>query len=696
MSILEKRNLSQNTLIILCADNGWSPGTKPMKNNPREFEHTRESKYSPFDDGLRTPILISLPGTVKPATHEQPVSSVDLLPTVLAAIGKPRAVADLPGRSLWSAAIGESALKSEPVFGEIYPGDASSLGHPSRDIAYRWIRDGDFKLIVPHAHDGAAPWGDYLAGNALYNVAADPDEKHNLASLEPDRVQTLRRKLDAWWTPGDEPQVPKPNVLFIAIDDLNDWVGCLGGHPQAKTPNIDRLAKRGVLFANAHCAAPLCNPSRAAVFSGRQPFETGVLSNDESNIRKMRPDLVLIPQHFKESGYRTFGTGKLLHEKSAGLFDEEFFPDLRWSPFDAKQVDYTDDELPGKATANPRHVTSLKGNDVVLPLNRMPSDRAPGKRGGESFDWGPLDVDDADMGDGQIATWAAERLSRAHDQPFFVAVGFYRPHIPLFAPRKYFDLFNGIDVTLPPVKTDDLDDLSEVARRRALEAETAGAHATVVRFNQWQSAVKSYLACIAFVDAQVGRLLDALDAGPNARTTHIVLWGDHGWHLGEKQHWGKWTGWQRSTHVPLIVAPARDAPAGRYRTGARCAEPVGLIDLYPSLIDLCALPARDGLSGQSLVPLMREPGQPTNRAVLTTFDAGNYSVTASRWHYIRYADGSEELYDQETDPNEWTNLASSPEHAARKAGLARSLPKSDVSPARGEPPAAAKKKRKQK
>src|SRR5206468_630970 len=158
--------------------------------------------------------------------------------------------------------------------------------------------------------------------------------------------------------------------------------------------NLDRLAKRGVLFTRAYCAAPLCNPSRAAVFSGKQPFETGVFANDESNIRKIRPDLVLIPQHFKAAGYRTFGTGKLLHQTATGLFDEDFFPDLRWSPFTAARVKYSDAELPSKGSTNPRHVTELKGKTIVLPLNRMPSDRAPDSRDGESFDWGPLDVND--------------------------------------------------------------------------------------------------------------------------------------------------------------------------------------------------------------------------------------------------------------------------------------------------------------
>ena len=471
----------------------------------------------------------------------------------------------------------------------------------------------------------------------------------------------------------------KPNVLFIAIDDLNDWIGCLGGHPQAKTPNIDRLAARGVLFMNAHCAAPLCNPSRAAVFSGRQPLETGVLANDDANIRKLWPDLVLIPQHFKLTGYHTFGTGKLLHKSSNGLFDDEFFPERRWSPFEPKQVDYTDAELPSKATDQPRHVAELKGMSITLPLNRMPSDRTPNDRSGDSFDWGPIAIDDVDMGDGQIADWSAERLIQSHEQPIFMAVGFYRPHIPLFAPKKYFDLYDGLDIQLPPVKADDLADLSPTARERGLEATTAGSHATVLKYQQWEAAVTAYLACVSFINAQVGKMLDAIDAGPNADNTVVLLWGDHGWHLGEKQHWGKWTGWQRSTHVPLIIVPARNMTTSQFSVGQKCMEAVSLLDLYPTLIELCKLPPREGLSGRSIVPLMRNPTQETDRSVMTTFDRGNYSLMGSRWHYIRYADGSEELYDLQSDPNEWNNLGTEAKYLTIRQAYAALLPKAEAS-----------------
>lgn len=468
----------------------------------------------------------------------------------------------------------------------------------------------------------------------------------------------------------------RPNVLFIMADDLNDWIGPLGGHPQVKTPNLDRLAKRGVTFANAHCASPLCNPSRAAIFSGRQPFETGVLSNDGDDVRKMHPKLVLIPQHFKAAGYRTFGTGKLLHQSGAGLFDEHFLPEQRWSPFTKEQTDYTPDELPSKGSDAPRHVTTLKDQTIVLPINRMPSDRAPTTKSGESFDWGGFDVADSEMGDGQITDWAVERLKSEKSAPFFLGVGFYRPHIPLFVPQKYLAMYDGVKLELPAVLESDLDDLSAAGRKWALEADTAGLHATVVKHGQWEAAVRAYLACVTFVDAQVGKLLDAVDAGPHADNTLIVFMSDHGWHLGEKQHWGKWTGWRRATRVPLIVAlPRNSSNAPR---GAACDEPVSLIDVYPSLVDVCSLPPRDGLSGRSFGPLLDDPQTSTGRAIVTTFGSDkNYSVTEKRRHYLRYADGTEELYDLAADPHEWRNLAADPQYAAAMAELRKALPRGE-------------------
>lgn len=454
--------------------------------------------------------------------------------------------------------------------------------------------------------------------------------------------------------------IGRPNVLFISVDDMNDWVGFLEGHAKIKTPNMDRLAKRGIVFSNAHCAAPLCGPSRAAVFSGRQPFRTGVVNNQQQ-IRKLHPNLVLLPQYFHANGYRTLGAGKLMHRKFTDMYDETFYTEQRWSPYVEKE--------PQSQQESSRL--------AMRPLNGMPNDREqlqPGKF--SSFDWGAVDVLDDEMGDGQVVNWAAERLGHEADtmQPFFLAAGFYRPHIPLYAPRKYFDLYPVDSAIVPEVPTDDLNDVSSAAIALSHSIQTAGLHKSVLQHGQWKNAVAAYLACISFVDAQIGELLDALDNGPYADNTIVILWSDHGWHLGEKEHWGKITGWERSTRVPLVIVPAR-TDAARYDTGSRCEEPVGLIDLFPTLIAMCDLPPKPELDGVSLVSQLSSPAAETDRVVITTVDEGVYSVRDNRWRLIHYADGSEELYDHENDPQEWINLAGDASCAAVKTQLARSLPK---------------------
>jgi arylsulfatase A-like enzyme len=466
----------------------------------------------------------------------------------------------------------------------------------------------------------------------------------------------------------------RPNVLFIAVDDLNDWIGCMGGHPQALTPNIDRLAERGVLFTNAHCAAPACNPSRAAVFSGRMADATGVWSNNSPKLSQLRPDVVQLPTAFAGAGYRTLGTGKLTGDKEK-CFEDYYGVEQRWSPFQKSTVRYTDQELPTKGTHDPRHILQdSRGRTVILPLNRMPSDRRPLTKDGESFDWGPFDVPDSEFGDTRITDWAIERLNSGLDQPVFLGVGYYRPHIPLFAPKQFFERFEHTAAELPEVIDDDLNDLSDVACRWAIEPVTAGSHATVIEHQQWRQAVQAYLACVSYVDHQIGRLLDTLDSTSLTDNTLVVLWSDHGWHLGEKKHWGKWTGWERSTRVPLIIVPPKTM-GERFAVGSRCDQPVGLIDLYPTLTELCNLIAPDGLDGHSLVPLLRQPNLHTDRAVITMFDAGNLSLRTDRWRLIRYADGSVELYDHHRDPHEWNNLAGADEYQPQQKALVEMLSK---------------------
>ena len=453
------------------------------------------------------------------------------------------------------------------------------------------------------------------------------------------------------------PTPAHPNVLMIIADDLNDWVGCLGGHPEVKTPNIDRLARRGLLFANAHCAAPVCNPSRVATLTGRRPSTTGIYDNS-AVWHEVMPGVATIPQHLQASGYYTAGGGKVYHHMPG------FNRPSDWN-------EYFDQVFDGHYQAR-----LAKGENVKdftwpdgFPLNGLPEVKALARppRNAREFDWGPFDKPDGEMGDGQMAQWAERLLAAPPKQPFFLAAGIYRPHLPWYAPRKYFDMYPPERITPPPIKADDLDDVPEAGRRIA--EQRRGDLELVRHSGQYQRILQAYLASVTFCDAMVGRLLDALDAGPAAKNTIIVFWSDNGWHFGEKQHLHKMTLWARSTRLPLIIV----AP-GITREGTRTSRPVSFMDLFPTLNDLCGLPQPAGLEGTSLLPLLKDPGRAWNRPALVTYLRGNHAVCSERWRYIRYADGGEELYDHESDPNEWTNLAGRPELASVRAELATWLP----------------------
>ncbi|MES2739090.1 MAG: sulfatase [Verrucomicrobiota bacterium] len=465
----------------------------------------------------------------------------------------------------------------------------------------------------------------------------------------------------------------QPNVLFIAVDDLNDWIGCMKGHPQARTPNMDRLAERGILFTNAHCAAPVCLASRTALFSGRYPDQTGVFSNWGKTKGKAPAKSLQMPLHFAASGYETLGAGKLYHSASPEFFDDYYDTENRWSPFTQEQARYTDEELPSKGSAKPRHVIKggPGGRDWVLPLNGLPSERNADGKEGESFDWGPVNVADEEMGDTQVTNWAMKKLGEPRAKSFFLGIGYYRPHIPLFAPQQDFDALPPVEaIELPACIPDDLDDLGAAGTKFALDPITAGTHKLVADHDQWKQAVRAYLACTTYVDRQIGRLLSTLEASPQANNTWIILFSDHGWQLGEKQHWGKWTGWRASTRMPLIIVPPANFQAAR---GKICAEPVSLMDLYPTLIEVCHLAKKEGVAGQSLAPLLMNPDQVTGRAVVTAFDPGNHSLSTRDWRYLRYDTGEEELYDIMTDPHEWHNLAKASEHESKLTEMRNQL-----------------------
>jgi arylsulfatase A-like enzyme len=440
----------------------------------------------------------------------------------------------------------------------------------------------------------------------------------------------------------------RPNVLFVAIDDQNDWVGPLGGHPLARTPHLDRLAARGTTFLNAHIQSPLCNPSRTSLMLGLRPSTTGIYGL--APWFRTLPDWqhrVTLPQHFKAHGYRTLTTGKIYHGGVGGPAQQAVEFDV-WGP-------------PGGIGATP-------------PQKLIP----PTPMGNHPLmDWGVFPHRDEDKQDYLVATWAIEQLDALpRTEPFFLAVGFFLPHVPCYATQKWFDLYPDDDTLLPPVRPDDRTDTPrfswylhwQLPEPRLEWLEEQG---------QWRNLVRSYLACTSFVDAQIGRLLDALDAAGLADRTLVVVWGDHGFHLGEKGISGKNTLWERSTRVPLLFA----GPG--VTRGGRCVQPAELLDLYPTLIDWCGLSPRTDLEGLSLGPQLRDPSTPRSRPALTTHNQGNHGVRSERWRYIQYADGTEELYDHQTDPHEWSNLASDPAHTAVLAAHRKWLPKIDHPPAAG-------------
>jgi arylsulfatase A-like enzyme len=443
----------------------------------------------------------------------------------------------------------------------------------------------------------------------------------------------------------------RPNVLFISVDDLNDWIGCLGGHPLTKTPNFDRLAASGVLFTNAHCPAPSCNPSRTAIFTGIPPHRSGVYHNGQK-MRDVLPNAELLPRCFSRHGYWSAGSGKLLHYViDAPSWDTYFPPKEKENPFP--------------------HTYYPSQRPVSLPVG--------GPWQYRETDWAALPVGDEEFGgDWAVTKWIGEQLQRTHDRPFFLGCGVYRPHEPWFVPEKYFKPFP-LDAIQPGpgYKKEDLDDLPPAGK--AMGTNRYFEH--IQKQGQWKQAVQAYLASIHFADAMLGRVLDALDGSPHRDNTIVVLWSDHGWHLGEKQHWQKYTGWRLCTRVPLMVRVPKGAPglAEGTQPGSVCDRPVNLVDLYHTLTELCGLPAKEGISNASLVPLLRDPNAAWPHAAVTQLsDPREFSVSTQSWRYIHYRNGDEELYDIARDPHEWTNLAANPDHRGKLDELRALGPKNAV------------------
>lgn len=400
-----------------------------------------------------------------------------------------------------------------------------------------------------------------------------------------------------------------PNVLMIAVDDLNHWVGHFGRNPQTRTPNIDRLARRGVSFTNAHCVAPACEPSRCALMSGRRPWSSGCFKNGHEWKSYQTPGEGLTAQ-FLDAGYHVAGAGKIYH--AMAYHAEE------WTEYMSR--DGLSSNGPGVKKMDGYHVERLH----------------PQLRDEDLIDW-------------HTTNFCIEQLQRDHVKPFFVACGLYKPHLPFVVPRKYYEPFPLESIQRPPVRANDLDDLPTAGVRMA---NPMGDHRRFLESGRWEAAIQSYLATVSYTDMNVGRLLDALDNSPYRDNTIVVLWGDHGWSFGEKQHWRKFALWEEATRTPCIWVVPGTTPQGQI-----CQQAVDHQSIYPTLCALAGISKPRHVEGEDIRPLLREPQAAWDRPAITTHGRGNHAVRSQTHRLIRYADGSEELYDLSKDPYEWDNLA---------------------------------------
>lgn len=448
----------------------------------------------------------------------------------------------------------------------------------------------------------------------------------------------------------------RPNILFLAVDDMRDWVNCLGGYAgKVHTPNIDRLARNGTLFTNAHCASPKCAPSRAALLTGRMPSSTGLYDNGHWWFPNW-PNLTTICSHFRKHDYRVVGAGKIFHHTAGNN------PPNQWHDF--QRLIFKNDSWFRDVTLN---------YPWSKPEPFPPGFPFSGVTGlGHENDWGSLPIAEEEYDDVHAVNYVVRFLEADRAEPFFLACGLFRPHLPWYVPSNYFDLYPLEEIVLPAVKTDDLSDVPEQGRK--FSEAGRGDLQKIVGSRHLRQAIQAYLASISFADAQLGRVLDALEQSSASENTMIVFWSDHGWHLGEKEHWHKSTLWEEATRVPFVIrSPTINAGV--------CDAPVSLIDVFPTLIELCDLETVDALDGVSLVPLLREPDAQWERPAVIEYLQGNAAVRSKYHRYVHYHDGGEELYDYRSDPNEWINLAQDPAYAAIKSELSHWLPKSWAEPA---------------
>jgi len=436
-------------------------------------------------------------------------------------------------------------------------------------------------------------------------------------------------------------QKQKPNVLLICIDDLNDWVTPLEGHSMVQTPNMDRLADRGMSFTNAHCQAPLCNPSRTSFLTGLRPTTTGVYAlGPWFRTLDEYEDHVTLPQYFEQNGYQSMTTGKVYHDT---------YP-------------------PEEGRKDGTEFSKWGFHGGFRPRPEEPFVEATGH---PLVDWGVYPEKDSQQDDWKVADWAIKQMKNPPgDKPFFLSVGFRHPHVPLYATQKWFDLYPEDKELLPKVQGHDRDDIPRFAWYLHWNLPEPRL-AWLKMHHEWKPKVRAYLASVSFVDMLVGRLLNTLEEEGLKENTVVALLSDHGYHLGSKDISGKNTLWHESTRVPFIFAGPNIPEKGKQSD-----EAVELLDLYPTLTDLAGLPEKQGLDGQSLVPILKDAGHKRSRPAICTHGPDNNVVVTEQWRFIQYANGSRELYNRRKDPYEWNNLANNEEYDPVMEKLAGYIPES--------------------
>lgn len=687
---IKSLGLQDSTYIFFLSDNGGRltmPGQKG-KEQPRNHP-LRNGKGTMYEGGIRVPFIAIGPNILPGSVSRTPVTGLDIFPTIARLANYPNPLPEtLDGGSMAEVLFnrGQGTIsRNQPFLLFHHAVDRTpqtALIHGNHKLVKTWRENRlelfDLSTNLSEVHDLSDELPETttelhsMMVNFLDSVKAET-RRTDGRSKEKTRPQ-ISHKAPASLRDSLSSAASRPNVLFLSIDDLNDWVGALGGHPQAQTPNLDRLIANSVFFRNAHCAAAVCSASRHALMSGLRPSTTGWYTNaskSRKSYEKALGDTIPLPTHFKHNGYKTMAAGKVFHKGTSDIKDYDYWdesrPKYRWPKELAERGHGYAGDKGGHFYPFPRD-----GGAIYQKFQSGVD--------GQSLCWGALEKSDMPpegMPDEQIAAWAVERLRQTHDKPFFLAVGLIRPHVPFTAPKEFFDLYPSENVVIPDVPDDEMDDIPLLGKAIAYGTINGGDHKNVLDVgpDYWREMVRAYLACVSFADAQAGRVLDALEDSPYADNTIIVFWSDHGQHLGEKRHWRKQALWEEATRVPLAIRLPKS-----FHGGQICDRAVSLLDIYPTLLELCNLRAVKGLEGISLLPQLEDPSTRRIEPAISTWHYRNHAARSLNFRYIRYRDGTEELYDHRSDPNEHHNLADDPKLARIKEKLGAYMPTDDVVP----------------